>query len=52
MERKQSSGFRLKFTVAFDKQVILGQINVSDFPAELKPPAGARNMRKAPVKIR
>ena len=49
MERKRNSGFCRIFTIAFD---ILGQLNVTDFPAWLEPPSGTRNRRKATVNIR
>ena len=43
--------------VAFSQQLLksyfrLGQVSVNDCPAELEPPAGARNRRNATVKMR
>ncbi len=45
----ESSGFRFIFTVAFN---YFRLENVNDCPAGLEPPAGARNRRKATVKMR
>ena len=42
-ERKQSSGFRRIFTVAFNR---LSKVNVNDCPIGLEPQAGARNRTK------
>ena len=42
--RKRSSGFGDYFR--------LGLVNVNDCPTGLEPPAGAKNRRKATVKIR
>ncbi len=56
MERKRSCGFHRIFTVAFER---FGLVNVNDCPARLEnmlvglePSAGARNRKKATVKIR
>ena len=49
MERKNGRGFRCIFTVAFERFLL---VRLGDCHAGLEPPAGARNRRKATVKIR
>ena len=46
MERKRNSGFRRIFTVAFDRLLLVNR------PCRARTPSGAKNRRKATVKIR
>ena len=53
MAASNCGAFRRILRVAFNVfYVRLGYIWLDDCPAGLDPPAGARNMRKATVKIR